>query len=234
MLRPLVATLALALLALAGCGTPPADAPAPAPEPAEPGRQSRGEEEPVADAEDEVVVTSGRRQDIGAPVVTWTSHSTRGTTTANAAGWGWDTALGLGVRAMDLYLPPNATALVVELEWDDAVQDLDVEAHAQGGDGLTGRPACGVASATDPLMGSRSWCDLDGSLGAPDSPSRLDLHGLGLADCEPSGVDWGDCNVFALGFRSKDVNALLEWHFVATVFFSGPPPEHFSALATSP
>jgi hypothetical protein len=232
MVRPLLAIVLLALFALAGCSTPQADAPVP--EAAEPERQSRGEDEGAADADAEVVVTSGRRQEAGTPVVTWTSYSTRGTTTANAAGWGLDTALGLGVRAMDLYLPSNATALVVELEWDDAVQDLDVEAHAQGGDGLAGRPVCGVASAADPFFGSRSWCDLDGSLGSPDAPSRLDLQGLGLADCERSGLEWGDCNVFALGFRSKDANALLAWHLVATVFFGGPPPEGFSALATSP
>jgi predicted small lipoprotein YifL len=226
---PVLLVACLSLVALAGCGAPAAGPPAA--EPAEPERQSRAEEDVVADAENEVEVASGRRQETGAPVVTWKSYSTRGTTTANAAGWGLDTALGLGVRAMNLYLPPNATALVVELEWDDAVQDLDVEAHAQGGDGLAARPECGVGSALGPVMGSRAWCDFGGSLAAPDVPSRLDLHGLELADCEPAGLDWGDCNVFALGFRSKDANALLEWHLIATVFFEGPPPEAFSALA---
>lgn len=230
---PLPVLLSVWLVSLAGCSAPAADAPPL--EPTEPGRESRAEDEGdgAADADGEVVVTSGREGPVDAPVVTWTSYSTKGTTTANAAGWGWDTALGLGVRAMDLYLPPNATALVVELEWDDDVQDLDVEAHAPGPpDGLAGT-SCGVASIGDPLFGSRSWCDLGGSLGAPDGPSRLDLLGLGLADCEPSGVEWGDCNVFALGFRSKDANALLSWHLVATVFVGGPPPEGFGALATS-
>ncbi|MEA3165847.1 MAG: hypothetical protein QOJ26_713 [Thermoplasmata archaeon] len=223
----------LSSVVLAGCNAPPQEGPPIAPE--APDREARAEEtEPAADAADEVVVTSGKQEETGAPVVTWVSYSTGGTTTANAAGWGWDTALGLGVRAMDLYVPPNATALVVELEWDDAVQDLDVEAHAQAHDGFLGDTTCGVASVGDPLMGSRSWCDVDGSLAAPDSPSRLDLDQLQLADCEPSGLEWGDCNVFALGFRSKDANALLAWHLVATVFFGGPPPEAFSALATSP
>ncbi len=224
----------LVLLALAGCGTPPQAAPVE--EPAEPLREGRAEEQdPVADAGGDVVVTSGQQADAAAPVVTWTSYSTKGTTTANAAGWGWDTALGLGVRAMDLYIASNTTALVVELEWDDAVQDLDVEAHASGGrDGLVGGLSCGVASVGDAVLGSRSWCDLGGSLAAPDSPGRLDLTDLGLADCQMSGLEWGDCNVFALGFRSKDANALLAWHLVATVFVGGPPPERFSALATLP
>jgi hypothetical protein len=226
--------VALALLVvLAGCSQPP---PAlPAVEPEAPGRQGRADgPESAAGAPDEVVVTSGQHVEAGAPTVTWTTYSTGGKTTANAAGWGWDTALALGVRAMDLYVPPNATALVIELEWDDGVQDLDAEAHAPRQSGLGGGPSCGFASLVSP----RAWCDLDGSIAFPDSPSRIDLAGLELAgvldDCDqPSRPQWGDCNVFALGFRSKDANALLDWHLVATVFVGGPPPDGFSALATS-
>lgn len=223
--------LVLVTLLVAGCSAPPPETAVE--EPAAPEQQGPAEEpEPTASAADEVLVTSGQQAEGGTPTVAWTTYSTKGTTTANAAGWGLDTALGLGVRAMDLYVPANATALIVELVWNDPVQDLDAEVHGPTDASVAGGPFCGLA-----VTGSPSWCDLDGSIAAPDSPSRIDLAGLGgsLSDCrKPGRVEWGACNVFALGFRSKDANALLDWRLVATVFVGGPPPEGFSALVTSP
>lgn len=164
--------------------------------------------------------------------IVFTAH---GTTTANAGGWGLDTALGLGVRALDLYVPPETSGVVIEVAWA-APQDLDLEVHAPPDDfnGLQGDPA-GWGRCYAGLPSPGVWCDGDGHAGAPDGPIALRLTLAELDSslstrCDGAGDDWGDCNVYAVGLRSKDANAALDWTVAATVFIGEEPPADYHIL----
>lgn len=183
----------------------------------------------------EVLPPSPAPAPVGAEGASVLMYTASGTTLANAALWGLDTAVATGVRALDFPVPANATALVYEVVWDDDVQDLDAE--------LTAPSACvppeevaDFALAYAGMSPPHKFLDTDGMLGAPDDPSRitLDEATLAAARCEggapPDDGSWGDRNYWAGAFRSKDANALLDWVVYASVFFGGPVPEGYTAV----
>jgi len=165
-------------------------------------------------------------------------YHAHGNTTANALMWGLDASLMAGVRAMDLFVPEHATGLVVEVAWDDAVQDLDAELHAPEDLSDPVREVQRTQPFTCMAGQSRApgvYCNSAGHLGAPDAPSRIALSGSDLqahlAPCSPSSQPyWGECGVWAIGFRSKDANAMVPWHVYATVFIGQEIPDGYTAV----
>lgn len=159
------------------------------------------------------------------PTPTGVQFVAEGQILAEAAYWGYSSALGLGIRAMDVSVPATATALRVRVEWNDTVMDLDAELHGPR-TGLTSPQADDPTSRCFPLSmsGEAVWCNANGSLGAPDSPSTLEVKGedlAGLLDgrCEPAAnPDWGEtCNTFAVGIRVKELAANVSWRVIVDV-----------------
>lgn len=230
--------LALLLAALAllssGCASPSAQEAQPVEVGPGPDRVAG---EPVEDDEpgEPVAVSSGRTVAPVKPTPQRIVFTAKGTTAANAAGWGADTALALGIRALDLYVPPGSSGLVIEVGWA-APQDLDLEVHAPPRD-FNGLPAdpTGWGRCYAGLPSPGVWCDVDGHIGAPDGPIALRLTQADLASslstrCDDAGDDWGDCNVYAVGLRSKDANVQLAWTVAATVFIGEDPPSDYHVL----
>lgn len=153
---------------------------------------------------------------------------------------GWDTAPGLGVRALDLYVPGNTTGLVLEVVWKDPVQDLDAEMHAPSDAGSPDAVTSSQAFTCEAgqTHSNAVFCNPAGHVGAPDSPSRIIIDRQSLASfakpCQPPiKPEWGKaCGVWSLGFRSKDANAMLHWDLYATVFMTGDVPQGYTAVPT--
>jgi hypothetical protein len=143
------------------------------------------------------------------------------------------TAFGADFPRIFFNVTGDVTAVLVELAWDDPVQDLDAFAHGDHG-------PC-AEDASDP---DRVGCEVDWSLdgydfaevrnrgggpGAPDSPSRVlatrdDLAGL-LARC-------GDPCAFGsypTTHQTEPLAADVEWWNYVTLF-RGPVPDGFTAI----
>lgn len=230
-------SFATVALMLAGCASRPA-AETPAPEPTGSTTSAPLPPEPVARmAERTVASTPGNGSDPSAGPQVFVYHA-QGNTSANAAMWGLDSSLMAGVRAMDLFVPEHATGLVVEVAWSDPVQDLDAEMHAPEDLADPVRQTQRSQPFTCVVGQSRApgvYCNPGGRVGAPDAPSRIALDADELAEhlapCSPSSQPyWGECGVWAIGFRSKDVNAMVQWHVYASVFVGQEIPKGYSAV----
>lgn len=191
--------VAAGALVLAGC-LGPSNAP-----PAQ-GGQGGQPEQPAAAQGGASQVTEPVRNATGPTEVLFPfkGHITLG---AGADGVGYVTPTGSAdAHAWTFKVAPNATAIVAELRWADATQDLDLE---------LGTPDC------DSTMGTGTCVfDAKGAPGSGDSPVKIvftDPAALAKA---------GDWKLFVWG---KDaVNA--DFAAAATVFYGAMPPEGYTAL----
>jgi hypothetical protein len=143
------------------------------------------------------------------------------------------TAFGADFPRIFFNVTGDVTAILIELAWDDPVQDLDAYAHGDHG------------PCDDPALDpDRAACEADftldgydlaevrnrgGGPGAPDSPSRVlatrdDLAGL-LGVC-------GDPCAFGsypTTHQTEPAAADVEWRNYVTLFH-GPVPDGFTAI----
>lgn len=123
----------------------------------------------------------------------------------------------------------GATAVVVEVAWNDTVQDLD--AYLAGAKDCYDRvpfPDMAVVCLGDLVAADGTyglWWNRDGAVGQPDSPSRIVATGAQLAD---AGTGTWQAHTWA-----KDASADLEFHVFATVLYDGSDPAAFTAVPWS-
>lgn len=126
----------------------------------------------------------------------------------------------------------NVTALLVELAWDDPVQDLDAFANAAA-------PSCPESDTAD-----RAACEADATLdgysfsevrnrgggpGAPDSPSRVLATREVLAPILDLCGDPCPFGSYPRTHQMGPVSANVAWENHVTLFY-GPVPEGFTAI----
>lgn len=127
----------------------------------------------------------------------------------------------------------GATAVILELAWDSDVFDLDpwlifLDGCSEGED-LQAMVDCTPSEAEDHWLGEDDdgnyWVK-DGSIGAPDSPVRLEITQAALQafGCE------GSCSAFARAIV-KEAAVDVDGELVVSVFRGVPVPDGYSALA---
>jgi hypothetical protein len=148
--------------------------------------------------------------------------------------YGPDTRFGFGASAANVFLPPDTTAVILELVWQDSLVDLDVEFIAPRGTEQTFFP---LSEQGGP---NGYYANREGRIGAPDSASRLHvpksyIEPFQKQGCASNGTSQsGDCNVWDVAYRTKEGGRDIAWTLYATVFMGMIPPQNFTAIPTSP
>ncbi|MGB0652908.1 MAG: hypothetical protein ACPGQL_06880 [Thermoplasmatota archaeon] len=167
------------------------------------------------------VAVASDDEDDAADAVGPTVIHVAGRTNVNAAHWGYDTALGPGVPAARFWPLEGLRAIVVELDWDDPVQDLDVQLSAP----YDCTDEVDLVRELAGQDGRGYWMDREGHLGAPDAVSTVIARGSEL-DAFASGC----AERWTAGIRSKDANAQLEWRMAVSLFYDDEPLAGYTAF----
>lgn len=119
----------------------------------------------------------------------------------------------------------NASAIYVELKWNDTRQDLDAftqapDAYCSEQDGIL-LPFCVVGTYFCADFRAHAFTDCDGDLLSPDNPSRLVVRGqelaAALADCP------ADCIWQAYPTSKIWPSAAIAWTLNVTVYYGVNP-----------
>lgn len=204
----------LCLLLAAGCAEPSAPA-APGPADAGPDPSPAVPDKPTL--VEAVVAEDGRLQratfhgegHVGAEAVTYLAGP------MDTEGW-----------QLEFPVAAGATAVVVEVAWNDTVQDLDaVLGGANGCFDHVPFPEFVAECMVDLVRGDGTygyWWNKEGSVGMPDSPSRIVATGPQLQDAGEG--------TWTAYIWSKDVNVELGFHIFATVLYDGTDPAAVSVI----
>ncbi len=134
---------------------------------------------------------------------------------------------------------PDATAIVVEVAWNDTFQDLDAELKFEEDIPChTGFPSatCTVLDPTGhPQALVNHWLGQDvgqfkndgGSLGAPDNPSRIIVEGDDLRHLSYY------CEEICEWYTSADNKGPfidLDWHLYISIFYGVEIPDGYTAI----
>ncbi len=126
------------------------------------------------------------------------------------------------------FVPRNGSALVLELWWNDASQDLDPALIAADdcydGGGLVGVGLCGVASVTFTGDYSGTWWLQDGHPGAGDVGARIEVSAETVAQFRCG----ENCTWRAYAY-AKDIARDVTWNLYVTDFPDGVIPEDYSS-----
>lgn len=120
----------------------------------------------------------------------------------------------------------GATAVVVELAWNDTVQDMDAMLLAANGcfdrHGFPDFLATCLADVVVADGSQGTWWNKGGAIGMPDSVSRIVVDGEALAA--------GGTGEWLAYAWTKDANVGLAFHVYATVLYDGRDPATFTAV----
>lgn len=126
----------------------------------------------------------------------------------------------------------NLTAVVLEVAWNDTVQDLDAALSADVNGICFDPPNCVHPLSSLSGTAYTSFGDFynqNGTVGDPDSPSRIVVKGLALQDvldeCA-SPCEWG---AGALT-KGKGPWVQVSWNLWVTVFYNEEPPSSYTAV----
>lgn len=131
--------------------------------------------------------------------------------------------------------PAGVRAIVVELTWDDGVQDLDsflqaAVPHCPAGSSPVGQAfeaaACAVEDAYFGYPGFGAFRNSDGEPGEPDDPSRMFIVGRDLAAVLAA---CGDPCRWEAWPEAREPAAAVRWSLYVSVF-TGDLPMDYTAI----